>query len=92
MLRNRKKEVKARSGRKLNSLLQVCAKLFWYAIYCANPRSHPDYQTGPLSCRVLGRQDPRIIREYDLETVITILLLTQPHMCEIGSVIFAAMS
>ena len=81
-------EVYAMLGRKMKKFARVCTKLFWRAIYCANLRPEHDFQSGYLSCRVLGRQDPRIIWECNLAITILIQPLTQSCKCGIGSSIF----
>ena len=67
-------------------------KLFWRAIYCANPRPNPGSQSGSRSCRGLKSRAPRIMLEYGLAIAIAIRPLIQPRTCEMGSSIFAAMS
>ena len=67
-------------------------KLFWRVMYCTNPRPKTNYQSKSLSHRVLGRWVSRIIREYNIATVIVIRTLNQPHMCKMVSSIFAATS
>ena len=57
-------------GEKL--FVDVREKLFWPAIYCANPRPNARSQSGSRSYRGLGSQALRIICEYDLVTVIVI--------------------
>ena len=89
-LQYQEREGNVGSGRKWKSFFLVCAKMFWRAIYCANPRPEPYYQSGSLSHRVLVRQDPLIIHEYYLATAIVIQPLTQPRTCKIGSSIFSA--
>ena len=48
-LQNREREGNTRLGGRRKSFAQVCAKLFWCIIYCANPRPEPNYQLGSLS-------------------------------------------
>ena len=59
-------------GKKINNFARVGTKLFWRAIYCANPKPEPDPQSGSLFRKRLGRRAPRIIWEYDLATAIAI--------------------
>ena len=61
-------------------------------IYCANPNTEPESQSGSRVCRVVGNQAPRSTQECDLATTIGIQTLTQPLTCEMGSSIFVAMS
>ena len=70
----------------------VCTKLFCRAIYCANTITEPDYQSGSLYRRALGRWSLRIIWEYDITNVIAIRPLNYPNTCEMGSSSFSAMS
>ena len=91
MLQDLEGEVNMRSGRKWKSFVQVCAKLFRCAIYCANTRPEPNYHSGYLSCRGLGRKDPYIIKEHDIVAEIYIWPLIQPCTCKMGSSIFATM-
>ena len=79
-------------GQDTKEFFWVLPKLFWRVIYCANLRPKPDYQSGSLSHRVLGRQDPWIISEYNLTTTISIRPLIQTCMREMGSSTFSAMS
>ena len=74
---------------KRKKFVRVCAKLLSGAIYCANPRTKKNPQSGSQYCRRLGSQYPRIIRGYDIATLIVILPLSQPRPCKIGSPIFA---
>ena len=55
---NREREGNTRSGRKQNRFVRVRVKLFWRAIYCANPRPEPDSQSRYLSRRGMGRKAP----------------------------------
>ena len=70
----------------------VRTKLFWRPIYCAKPRTNPGSQSGSRPRRVLVRQAPWIMQEYELTTVIVIHLLTHPQTCDRGSSSFSAMS
>ena len=70
----------------------VHAKLFWHAIYFANPRPNIEYHSGSRSLRGLGRRSMQIMQDYDLVNMITIRKLTQPRTCEMDSSIFSAMS
>ena len=92
MLRDQEREGNGRSDRKQKSFVRVCAKLFWRKIYCANPIPETDSQSVSIYHIGLGRQDPRIICEYDLATAIAIRPLTHTHRWEMGSSIFDAMS
>ena len=56
------------------------AKLFWLEIYCAKPRPNPGYHSGSWSCRLLVRQSPWIMWEYNLATAIAILALNQSYI------------
>ena len=91
-LHNWKKEGNARSDRNQNDLVWMCAKIFWHAIYCTNPRPKPYSQSGSLSCKGLGRKSPQIIRDYNLTTVIVIQPLTHTRTCKMCSSILDAMS
>ena len=84
--------VGAKPGGRWKSFLRVYTKLFWRAIYCANPRPKNNFRSGTLSPRVLGRLSPRIICEYNIATAIVIQPLIHPHMYKMGSYIFSAMS
>ena len=75
-----------------NKCADVRGKLFWRAIYFANPRPDVGSQSSSRSRRGLGSQAPRIICEYDFVTAIVIRPLIHPRTCEMGSSIFAAMS
>ena len=70
----------------------VHAKLFWRAIYCAKLRPDPKYQSSYQYRRLPGRQVPQIMREYNLVTTIVIQPLAYPRTCEMGYLIFSAMS
>ena len=67
-------------------------KLFSHKMYCAKLSPGSESQSGSWYRRGLGRWDPRIMRDYDLVTVVAISQLTHPHTCEMGSSIFSAMS
>ena len=69
----------------------VHAKLFWRAIYYANPRPDARYKSESRSHRGLVSQSTCIICEYKLATKIVIQLLIHPCTCEMDSFIFAAM-
>ena len=75
-----------------NFFASVRAKLFWCAIYCANPKPDPKSQSGSQSCRGMERRAPQIMQEFDLTNAITIHLLTNPRTCEMGPSSFPAMS
>ena len=90
--RDQERGVNARLDRRRNYFLRVFTKLFWRAIYCANPIPKTDSHSGYLSRRVLVRQYPQIIWEYNIRTAVLIQPLTQPRTCYIDSSIFAAMS
>ena len=85
------REIWGREGNK-RVLCNVFTKLSWNAIYCAIPRTEPNYQSGSLYCRRLGIWDPWIIWEYNIATTTKILTLTQPYTCKMGSSIFTDMS
>ena len=68
------------------------AKIFCHTIYCVNPKPGPNSQSGSMSRKGLGIQDPWIISEYNLATVIAIRPLTQPSTFKMGSSLFSAMS
>ena len=67
-------------------------KWFWRAIYCAKLKPDPESQPGSCSCRGLWRLSTRIMWYYNLATAIVIWKLTQPHIFEMGSSSFFAMS
>ena len=91
-LRNQEREGNARSGGIRKIFVQVCMKLFWREIYCANNRPKPDPQSLSLSHRGLGIWAPWIIHEYDLATANMILLLIQTCRCKMDYYIFSAMA
>ena len=66
-------------------------KLFWWAIYCANPKPKPNSRSVSLSRRGIGRRSPWVIWDYYLATATSILPLIHPRTCKMGSSIFAAM-
>ena len=86
---DQEREVNTRSGRKQNSLVRVCAKLFWSTIYCANPRPKPESQSGSLYRIGLVRWSPQIIRKYNLAPMFEIRPSNQPRTCKMGYSIFA---
>ena len=88
VLRNHGGEWDVRLGKKINNFAWMGMKLFWHTIYCANPKSKPDHQSGSLSYKGLGRRDLLIIWEYDLGTAIEIRPLNQERMCKMASSIF----
>ena len=65
-LRNQEREVNTRSGIKGKNFVQVCEKIFWHVIYCANPTPKLGSRSGSLTHKGLGRQAPWIIQDYDL--------------------------
>ena len=44
-----------RLGRKRNNFARVGMKIFWHAMYCANPNPELESQSGSLSYKGLGR-------------------------------------
>ena len=71
--------------------LQICARNYSGAQFIA-PILGSVPGTSWWSCRIMESQYPQIICEYDPATTIAIRPLIQPHTCEMGSSIFAAMS
>ena len=69
----------------------VRMKLFWRAIYCANPRPNARSHFGSRYHRGLWGWNPRIICEYYLATAIATRPLIQTWTCKIGLSIFPAM-
>ena len=51
-------------------------------IYCAKPNTKPDSHYGSWVHKGLGIQAPRIIKEYNLATAISIWPLIQPLTCK----------
>ena len=65
-----------------------CAMKFWCGIITAKTNPDPDSPSGSRVRNGIGTQATRSKLEYDLATKISILLLTQPVTCEMGSPIF----
>ena len=75
MLHNQGGGWDVRLVKKRNIFAWVGTKLFWHAIYCANPNLKHDSQSGSLSHKWLGRQSPKILDYFtDLNLPLTLLL------------------
>ena len=77
-----------RLGKKRNNFARVGMKIFWCTIDCVNPKPKTNPQSSYLYHRGIGRPAPRIMQKYYVAIAISIQLLTQPHMCKVGSSIF----
>ena len=69
-----------------------CARLFWRAVYCANPRPDDMYQSNSRYRKGQSSWSPWIMCKYDLATAIVIWLFIHICILKIYLYIFSAMS